>query len=172
MTPFFTPNMTAAQHIALLQPWLDELTALNITLDISANATSFDNFYDAWVFGFPLEGVGYDAGRIASRLFPRANFENETLLDDTFAAIKNTTMNGFFVTAFNFKNELHPTNTENSANPAFREALMHAIGATFWQDGDSLDTMREVSDSLTYGCMDQWRAVTPGSGAYIGEVRH
>lgn len=79
MTPFWTPNKTVDEHIALLQPWLNDLAALNITLEI--NATYYDNFYDAWKEVFPLEEVGYDAGRIASRLFPRANWENVTLMN-------------------------------------------------------------------------------------------
>ncbi|ROW09306.1 hypothetical protein VPNG_05833 [Cytospora leucostoma] len=167
MTPFWTPNKTVDEHVALLQPWLDDLAALNITLDF--NATYYDNFYDAWAEVFPLEGVGYDAGRIASRLFPRANWENATLLDETWSAIKNTTENNFFFTGFNFENKLHPDNTANSANPAWRDSLVHGLSATFWEDGDDLSTIFEVSNSLTYGCMDQWRAVTPGSGSYLGE---
>ncbi|KUI54670.1 hypothetical protein VP1G_02137 [Cytospora mali] len=169
MTPFWTPNKTVDEHVTLLRPWLDDLAALNITLEI--NATYYDSFYDAWAEVFPLEEVGYDAGRIASRLFPRANWDNITLMNETWSAIKNTSENDFVFTAFNMKNELHPENTANSANPAWRDSIIHAISATCWEDGDPVSVMIEDSNSLTYGCMDQWRAVTPGSGAYLGEVR-
>lgn len=171
MHPFFTPNATVPEHLALLQPWQDELASMNATLGFGAEPTYFDKFYDAWTFGFPLEQIGYDAGLSASRLFPRANFANETLLGETFAAIRNTTAAGFAVTGFNFKNVLHLGNTAGSANPALRDALMHGITGAFWEDGASVETIVEVSNSLTYECMDQWRAVTVGSGAYINEVR-
>jgi hypothetical protein len=168
MTPFFCPNMTVAEHDALLQPWLDELSALGIDLEV--NATYYDNFYDAWAASFPLETVGLDAGRISSRLFPRANWENATLMNETFAAVRNTTENGYYFTAFNMKTELHPDNTANSANTAWRDSVLHAITAIAWTDGTSAEEILELSDGMTYGAMDQWRAVTPGSGSYLGEV--
>lgn len=169
MKPFFIPNATHGEHTALLQPWFDELAVLNATVVFIDNATYFDNFYDAWEYGFPLEEVGYDAGRVASRLFPRANFQNETLLNATFAALQNLTTNGYSITGFNFKNDLYPSNTANSANPALRDALMHAITASLWADGDPVSTWIEASDTLTYEVMDQLRAVTVGSGAYMNE---
>ncbi|ORY63332.1 uncharacterized protein BCR38DRAFT_371114 [Pseudomassariella vexata] len=168
MTPFFAPNMSKDEHDSLLEPWLLELADLGIELDI--NATYYDNYYDAWQPSFPLETVGLDAGRIASRLFPRNRWENETLMNETFVVIKNTTENGFYFTGFNMKAELHPDNTENSANPAWRETVLHAITAVAWADGTSTDDIKTLSDSMTYGCMGQWRAVSPGAGSYLGEA--
>ncbi|KUI56626.1 6-hydroxy-D-nicotine oxidase [Cytospora mali] len=170
MTPFFTPNMTVAEHTALLQPWLDELAALNVSLTWITEPTYYDDFYDAWAAGFPVETVGLDAGRVASRLFPRQNWESESLLNETWAAVKNTTEYGFFFTGFNMKTELSPDNTANSANPAWRSSVLHAITAVAWTDPASAEEILEISNTMTYGCMDQWRAVTPGSGSYLGEV--
>lgn len=172
MTPFLTPNMTVDEHNALLQPWIDELSALNVSLTWVSEPTYYDDFYDAWAQAFPLETVGLDAGRIASRLFPRENWENTTLLNETWAAVKNTTENGFYFTGFNMKNELYPENTAGSANPAWRNSVLHAITAVAWTDPTSPEEILALSDSMTYGCMDQWRAVTPNSGSYLGEVRH
>ncbi|KAH8784941.1 hypothetical protein F5883DRAFT_480222 [Diaporthe sp. PMI_573] len=169
MTPFFTPNMTVDEHNALLQPWIDELSALNVSLTWVSQPTYYDDFYDAWAQGFPLETVGLDAGRIASRLFPRGNWENTTLMNETWAAVKNTTENGFYFTGFNMKNELLPGNTESSANPAWRTSVLHAITAVAWTDPTSPEEILELSNSMTYGCLDQWRAVTPESGSYLGE---
>jgi FAD/FMN-containing dehydrogenase len=172
MTPFFTPNMTVDEHNALLQPWIDCLSALNVSLTWVSRPTYYDDFYDAWAQAFPLETVGLDAGRIASRLFPRENWANTTLLNETWAAVKNTTENGFYFTGFNMKNELYPGNTEGSANPAWRDSVLHAITAVAWADPTSPAEILELSNSMTYGCMDQWRAVTPNSGSYLGEVRN
>lgn len=170
MTPFFTPNLTVEEHTALLQPWLDELTAINVTLTWLTEPTYYDDFYSAWAEGFPLETVGLDAGRIASRLFPRENWEDSTLLNETWAAVKNTTEYGFYFTGFGMKNELSPDNTASSANPAWRKSILHAITAVSWTDPTSTEEILELSNSMTYGCLDQWRAVTPNSGSYLGEV--
>lgn len=170
MTPFFTPNMSVAEHTALLQPWLDELKSINVTLTWVTEPTYHDDFYGAWAEGFPLEIVGLDAGRVASRLFPRGNWEDAALLNDTWAAVRNTTEHGFYFTGINMKTELAPGNTASSANPAWRSSILHAITAVAWSDPSSPEEILEVSNSMTYGCMDQWRAVTPGSGSYLGEV--
>lgn len=170
MTPFFTPNMTVDEHNALLQPWIDDLAGLNVSLTWVSEPTYYDDFYDAWGQAFPLETVGLAAGRIASRLFPRENWENTTLQDETWAAVKNTTENGFYFTGFNMKNELYPANTESSVNPAWRTSLLHAITAVAWTDPTSPEEILALSNTMTYGCMDQWRAVTPNSGSYLGEV--
>ncbi|ROW07640.1 hypothetical protein VPNG_06814 [Cytospora leucostoma] len=170
MTPFFTPNLTVEEHTALLQPWLDELTSLNVSLTWITEPTYYDNFYDAWAESFPLETVGLDAGRVASRLFPRENWQNSTLQNETWAAVKNTTENGFYFTGFNMKNDLSADNTANSANPAWRKSILHAITAVSWTDPTSSEDILDLSNSMTYGCLDQWRVVTPGSGSYLGEA--
>lgn len=170
MTPFFTPNMNVDEHTALLQPWLDELAAINVSLTWLSEPTYYDDFYDAWAEAFPLETVGLDAGRVASRLFPRENWKNATLLNETWAAVRNTSENGFYFTGVNMKNELHPDNTASSVNPAWRSSILHAITAVAWTDPSTPEEIIELSNSMTYGCMDQWRAVTPNSGAYLGEA--
>lgn len=168
MTPFFTPGLGAAEHVALLQPWLDELAALNVSLAV--NATHHDGFYGAWASSFPLETVGLDAGRIASRLFPRANWEDAALMEATWAAVRNTTEHGYYFTGFNMKTELRAGNTDNSANPAWRGSVLHAITAVAWTDPAPAGEIVALSQGMTFGCVDQWRAVTNGSGAYLGEV--
>ncbi|KAH8682580.1 hypothetical protein BX600DRAFT_479116 [Xylariales sp. PMI_506] len=167
MTPFFAPNMTVAEHDALLKPWLDELAHLGIVLDI--NATYYDNFYDAWKVGFPLEAVGGAYGRFASRLFSRANWENATLMNQTFDAVQKTTANGYYTTGFNMKMDLHPSNTPNSANSDWRGSYLHALMSFLWADDTTPKDIKALSADMTYGAMDQWRAVTPGSGSYLGE---
>lgn len=170
MTPFFAPNMTVVEHDALLKPWLDELADLGIVLNV--NATYYDNFYDAWQVGFPIEAVGGGAGRVASRLFPRANWEDDTLMNSTFDALKNTTEYGYYTTGFNMKMDLHPDNTPNSANSHWRGSYMHALMSFLWTDGSPAEEIKALSADMTYGAMGQWRAVTPGSGSYLGEVSH
>lgn len=168
MAPFFGPNLTISGFNSLMSGWFAELDSLGITYD--PNATYYDNFYDAWWDNFPLETVGISYLKTASRLFPKANFENETLFNETFAAIRNTTEYGHSFLSFNIAAPLKSTNTANSVNPAWRKTVLHAITSTTWDEDASIAEIQAASDELTYGVMDQWRATCPESGAYMSEA--
>lgn len=171
MTPFFAPNMTIDETKALLKPWLDDLAGLGINLDL--NYTYYDNFYDVWNPSFPIESVGGSQGRFASRLFQRENWANETIMNETLAVVRNTTDSGYYFTGFNMKNELHPDNSANSANPAWRGSLMHAITSYTWSGTyPSPDEIKEMWTTFNDTAMTSQRAITPGSGSYLGEVSH
>lgn len=171
MTPFFAPNMTVDETKALLRPWTDDLTSLGIDLDL--NYTHYDNFYDVWEPNFPIEEVGHTEGLFASRLIQRENWANETIVNATLAVIKNTTDSGYFFTGFNMKNELHPDNTANSANPAWRQSLLHAMSSFQWTGTYPTPTeLKAIYAAFNDTAMTPQRAISPGSGAYLGEVSH
>lgn len=169
MTPFFAPNMTVAETEALLKPWTDDMESLGIDLDL--NFTYYDNFHDAWYPSFPIESVGGAQGRVGSRLFPRENWANETIMNSTFDAIRSTTEAGYYFTGFNMKNERHPGNTANSANPAWRRSLLHGLSSFQWSGQyPTAEEITEMWRAFNGTAMAAQRAVTPGSGAYLGEV--
>lgn len=171
MTPFFAPNLTIAETTALLKPWTDNLASLGI--DLNLNFTHYDNFYDAWYPNFPIESVGGAEGRIGSRLFQRDNWANDTIMNATFAAIKNTTDSGYYFTGFNMKNELHSDNSANSANPAWRQSLLHGLSSFTWSGQyPSAAELNEMWTKFNNTAMALQRGVTPGSGAYLGEVSY
>ncbi|OGE54323.1 hypothetical protein PENARI_c006G06709 [Penicillium arizonense] len=62
-------------------------------------------------------------------LLPRADWESSAALNSTFDALRATVSAGLPLLA-NMKAELHDGNPPYSANPAFRETLMHAITST------------------------------------------
>ncbi|KAI2786471.1 hypothetical protein POX_g08857 [Penicillium oxalicum] len=167
MNPFFAVNHTLEQFNTLVQPWFDDLKALGI--DISPNSKYYDNFYDAWDAGFPLEIVGSTSMLTGSRLFPRANFEDESLFNTTFETLRSTISAGYALLAFNMKAELPEGYPSNSANPAFRNSLMHAITSTSWDNSatnaEILASMQDFTDNI----MSQWRKTCPESGAYMSE---
>jgi hypothetical protein len=168
MQPFFAPNKTIAQYNALMAPWFARLTALGIPFN--PNTAHYDNFYDAWVAGFPLESVGVTSLKTASRLMPRANWEDPALLNKTFAAMRNTTEYGHAMLSFNIVAPLAPTNTANAVNPAWRNTVMHAITSASWADDASVADIQAATNELTFGVMNQWRALSPGAGAYMSEA--
>ncbi|KAJ5372669.1 hypothetical protein N7517_004675 [Penicillium concentricum] len=166
MNPFFAVNHTVDQYNALVKPWYDELRELGIS--IQPNTTYYDNFHDAWKAGFPLETVGSSVLRTGSRLFPRENWDTPTSLDATFDALRATLTEGFALLAFNMKAELQDGFTSNSANPALRKMLMHAITSTDWTNTTSDTVIQSKMDDLTKA-IGKWRAVSPDSGAYMSE---
>ena len=168
MAPFFGPGLTIPQFDTLFSGWFKELAALGIT--INPNATYHDNFYDAWWNAFPLEAVGTTTLKTASRLFPKTNFENPTLFNETVAVIRNTTSFGHAFLSFNIAAPLSSTNTANSVNPAWRATVLHAITSASWADNATVAQIEAASSELTYGVMDQWRAISPGAGAYMSEA--
>ncbi|KAJ5816337.1 FAD linked oxidase N-terminal [Penicillium robsamsonii] len=167
MSPLFAVNHTVDQYNALVQPWYDELHELGIS--IQPNTTYYDNFHDAWKAGFPLETVGSSVMKTGSRLFPRANFDNSTSLDATFNALRATITEGFGLLAYNMKAELQEGFTSNSANPAFRKMLMHAMTSTIWTNTTSNAEIKSKMHDLT-NVIGKWRAVSPDSGAYMSEA--
>jgi len=101
---------------------------------------------------------------------PKANWQDPVLLNKPFAAMRNTTENGHALLSFNIAAPLKSTNTANSVNPAWRQTVMHAITSASWDENATVTEIEAASSELTYGVMDQWRVLSPGSGAYLSEA--
>lgn len=168
MNPFFAVDHTVAEYTALVQPWFDELDKLGIPY--SPVNKYYDNFYDAWDAGFPLEMVASTTMMTGSRLFPRENWEDETLRDETFEALKKTITAGYPLLAFNMKAELKEGYADNSANPAWRNALMHGITSTSWTADATDAEILEKMTTFTNDILGAWRETCPDAGAYMSEA--
>ncbi|KAL4931813.1 uncharacterized protein BDV17DRAFT_288397 [Aspergillus undulatus] len=168
MQPFVAPNKTLEETNAILAPWFKQLNSLGISF--TPNTTHFDNFYDAWLDSFPLEVVEKTHVATGSRLFPRANFMDETLLNETFNAIKTSSDAGLTLIAFNMAPTLQRGgNPDNAVNPAWRNAVMHALSSVNWADNATVAEIKAAREEFTHSHMQRWREVSPGSGAYLGE---
>lgn len=168
MAPFFAPNHTQASLTALQTPLLNRLTALGIA--VSPVYYSYDKFYDAWWNHFPLESVGATTLKTASRLFPKSNWANATILDTTFDAIKSTVQDGATMLAFNIAAAPKSGYPNNAVNPAWRQTVLHAIQAIMWDEDADVATIATASKKLTNDWMQTWRDVSPGAGAYMSEA--
>lgn len=168
MNPFFAVNHTLAQYNDLVKPWYNDLEDLGIS--ITPNSTYYDNFYDAWQAGFPLETVASSVMMTGSRLFPRANWESEDSFNTTFDALKETITAGHPLLAFNMKAELVEGHTPNSANPAWRNTLMHAITSTSWSANATNAEIKSAMEDFTDNVLGKWRATCPDAGAYMSEA--
>jgi hypothetical protein len=167
MTPFFAPNKTLAETEAILGPWLSQLDTLGIKVD--PNITHYDSFYPAWVDSFPLETIEKVNSNYGSRLFPRANFEDQALLNTTFANIRLSSERNRVVVGFNLK-ATSPDNPDNAVNPAWRETVLFAIQSVRWSVNATARQVWEAREEHTLGDMGRWRDVSPGAGSYLAEA--
>jgi hypothetical protein len=168
MQPFFAPNMSKSQTEELLRPWMNDLAALGINL--TPEYTEHPTFYAAWNSSFPLEGIMKPNVATASRLWPRTNWDNTTLLNATFSAIKASTDAGSNTIAFN----IAPTwangrKQDTAVNPAWRETLCHMISGAEWPMYSSAEDQLAYRHNFTHVHMQRWRDISPGAGAYLSE---
>lgn len=170
MGPWFAPGMTKAELQKLVAPLFARFAEIGI--DVAPKYTEFDDFHDAWDASFPLEPWGSNSIRQASRLFPRANWQNQSKLNATFDAIRGVVEDGGYVIAFNIAANGKAGGVDvpdNAVNPAWRETVMHCILATLWDPTMPESDIKAASDKLTFDWMQRWRDVSPGAGAYMSE---
>ncbi|KAL8378094.1 hypothetical protein RB595_008682 [Gaeumannomyces hyphopodioides] len=167
---FELPGITGAAARALVQPLYDELRGLGVAVAATPTVRASPRSTDA------SGGRGDRPGntRFASRLFPRANWEDVGVFAATVAAIRRPVEAGYGF------HGIHMTPTlavagwpgrDSAVNPAFRTTQMHADlfdrasaapggGAAAW-----LETWAELN-----GHMQGIREATPGGGAYVNEA--
>lgn len=167
MRPWIVPSMHLSEFIAMVQPLLDELTALGVLIEPAF--FEHDNFYEAYVNHFSPEVVGMQQVRTGSRLIPKKNWEDPALLNDTIAALRSIVTEGSPLIHYNI-NAAAPAGTPaNAANPAWRDAVMFAIVGNTWTADTDPAEVEAINKRITYDWMERLRKVTPGGGGYGNE---
>ncbi|KAK3317592.1 hypothetical protein B0T19DRAFT_435238 [Cercophora scortea] len=167
------PDITVADVSALMQPLFDQLIAAGINITAPPATAYFPGPYAGANRLNPAPpGEQPAQTRYHSRLFPRANWEDDDLYAETMAAIRAGVEEG----QYNFHGIAYgPTEkvagmpgTDSAVNPAWRKAILHSslmelqpVGLTA-QEADAVDAKAKKY-------LDPWRALTPGAGAYINE---
>ena len=166
--PFWGGNMTKPQLQALVAPFLRDLS--NLGIPVTPVYTQYASLYPAWNASFPPEVVGGFNGHAASRLFPRDNFANATLLNATLAAVRYAIEGGGILVGYNIRAATNPhANQNNSVNPAWRKTLTHFILVGSWDNNATFAQIQAVSETMTNDWMAKWRAASPGAGSYMSE---
>jgi hypothetical protein len=165
MLGFVAPNKTIAETTALLKPWFDDLTALNITFD-----PLFKNYAkvgEGLTDTFPTEPVQADAA-IGSRLFPRSAWEKpgSKVFNNTWDTWSASMASGVLI-SFNIRAP-NVFNLDNAVLPAWRETVLHTIQGGGWEVGASATTMKTAREDLSVR-QAKWKNATPGAGSYLGE---
>lgn len=166
MSPFWAPNHTKEETEALLAPWFAKLTALGIQYEPIYN--TYDTLYEGWDKSFPQETVGSDDAIVGSRLFLQDYLKDEATFNATFEAWSNSSRNnGALLVGFNI-NAPNVAAVDNAVLPAWRNTTLHTMQGQSWTDPANLTTMASARAKLSELQLG-WKAVTPGSGAYLGE---
>ena len=165
------PILSPAQVRNLLSPLYNKLNSLGIPVQLTVPPA---------VLPDPSARVNTGVGAapansyFASRLFPRANWDNATIYNTTFAAIRATTEAGFVFHGVNFWTPLSVAGYPGSGNAIadhWRGAIMHADVFA-----DALDLTQTTPEEFREdharleAVMDGIREATPAGGAYVNEA--
>jgi hypothetical protein len=110
--------------------------------------------------------------RTASRLIPRASWQDVARLNATIDTVQYIVEEGGYVVGFNIRGTgiRAPNPPGNAVNPAWRGALAHLIIAGKWTKTTDKASIKATSDTLTFDWMERLRSLTPGSDAYMSEA--
>ncbi|KAK3934049.1 hypothetical protein QBC46DRAFT_429343 [Diplogelasinospora grovesii] len=170
-TTFEMPSMSPREVQTLVAPLFAALNKAGIPV-VNRLPDSTPSFSAA-----ARTGAGDSPGNVyfASRLFPRANWDNETIYNNTFAAIRTTVEAGYTFHGINHSPNYtiagFPGNI-TAINPAWRSALMHAdiFDYSFRSiNGVAPQAVKDGHARLNK-YMDIIRAATPTGGSYINEA--
>ncbi|KAF5020480.1 hypothetical protein F66182_7490 [Fusarium sp. NRRL 66182] len=167
MNPWMIPGATLAEFKALVTPLLNEWKAIGV--DPKPTFFEYDRFLPAWRKHFPAENVGQYNSRSGSRLIPRKNWDDPALLNRTIAALHSISAEGGVLVLYNINAAQRQDTLPNSANPAWRDALMFVITALNWDVNDPVEKIADVNNRITFDIMERLKAVTPGGGGYGNE---
>jgi hypothetical protein len=150
MQPFFAPNKSLNETQAILGPLFTVLA--NLGIHITPETKQFANFWDAWNASFPLEAVEKTHVATSSRLWPRTNWNNATILNETFEAQKANGEAGLTIIGFNQAPTWARGAYQNtSVNPAWRETICHMLSSVDWSLNSTVDEIWTARKNFTYG---------------------
>lgn len=171
-TSITIPGMNFTQASTFTSGLFTELNNVGVNItDPFATPVTASEASSLKAMAYPSRGPGEMNTRLASRLFPRENFEDNDLLNDTLGAIRNFVEEG----GYTFHGVNHcPTmdvagNPDNAVIPAWRKAAIHAQG---WSSGPAIGPIEtQKKDYERFSKYFQpWRDVSPGAGSYMGEA--
>ncbi|KAI0855712.1 hypothetical protein F4860DRAFT_449696 [Xylaria cubensis] len=164
------PGGTIDSMTAALAPFHETLNRLNIVPVLNETATQA-TYLDH--YNYYIGGVEFTRNiTIGSRLIPRTLVQNETLLSELTAVLRNITSapdSVIYLLGYNVSNNRTGNPAEyNAVTPAWRDALFLINLVVEGLSTDSWEVMEEQL-ALVNQWQDQLRDLTPGGGAYLNE---
>lgn len=169
MAPYFAAGKSMNETKRLIEPWFAKMESLGIP--VHPQWHTYDGFYDAYNTSFPVEDVEALGIASGSRMFPRANFENETLFEETYDLLwKSLDEDGLSLIGYNIAPTYERGGRPNNAvNPAWRDVIGYFITGAVLNITAPAEYQMEQRRNFTFGPMQEWRDMTPGSGTYLNE---
>nr|ANM86473.1 putative 6-hydroxy-D-nicotine oxidase [Cladonia uncialis subsp. uncialis]AUW31378.1 putative 6-hydroxy-D-nicotine oxidase [Cladonia uncialis subsp. uncialis] len=161
------PDATTDALVSALDPFFQDLAALNITL--ATNVTNVQPTYLAHYTNFTTTPYTVNE-TVASRLIPRSIVQDDSSVSALISKMRDVVegSNGIFnVIAGNVSGSVKPG--ANAVLPAWRSSLFHMnFGLSFAQDA-SWEQL-SISHDLVAQWQYQFRDLVPDSGSYISEA--
>lgn len=164
------PGFTPSEAATFVQPLLDELNKLGIPMLLTTPPTT--SIYSA---RSPSGGGGFGPGnnRYASRLFPRADFENPVQFRKIMDAARGAVEAGYVFHGLNMAptekaggvDKRHPP----GVNPVWRTSIMHADVFDPTNYGSVTPEQHIAAHARLESVMNPIREATPSGGSYYNE---
>lgn len=168
MAPQLAINMTQSEFETHMAPFFANLTALgiNVTTTFTEYAGYLDMFDGVWPTS--TSTCNYWYFHSTSRLFPKSNWDNSTILAHQSAVIRNTTQTRGQFIGYNVRPATNTAvNQDNAVNPAWRETLMFAQTNVVYGANDTLEDIADANKEMVEA-LQTWRDITPGT--YLNEA--
>jgi hypothetical protein len=168
LAPLFGHNITSAQLNVTIQPFIQELTAAGISFDFELS--DHVGFWDAYNALFAPEGVGY--GFIfGSRMFSKTDMttNNATAVNAALEFVVET--GGYVIVSHIVAPGVAGNTYNNSVQSRWRENVLFPIISTFADQTMPYATLQQMLYDNTNTYVAELRAVNPGWGTYLNEVR-
>ena len=164
------PGKTGPEVLSFAQTLATSLSTIGVNITLPPPKTA------AWATQVLGEGAPIRDERFASRLIPRAVWDNPAKYSTAMAALRKICQEGgyqFHGTAMAPTLELagYPGNT-SAANPAFRDTVMHfVVYDSFRTNAPGVTPAEDLTARARLSrYTDYIRAATPGSGSYMNEA--
>ncbi|EQL02329.1 FAD binding domain-containing protein [Ophiocordyceps sinensis CO18] len=159
-------NKTKAEVQAVIQPFLDSVSAGSRDLVVTSNFTEFPSYLEHYVhYVGPLPGGNLPVGTtlLGGRLIPRSVLPS---LSPTVRQLveMGVTFNGFGINVTRFGQD-----GANSVLPQWRDSIVSAVLMLPFDFDAPIGDMLEQQNRITRDVQPVIEAATPGSGAYMNE---
>ena len=169
MKPWLIPGMRLAEYRELVAPLLAAWKEARFPVEPDFFET--DSFLEAYQNHFPSDQVGMPNVRTGSRLIPKENWANPSVLNHTITTLLDIVSQGSSLIFYCINGGRPPPGAPPSAvHYAWRTAYMFAIVGTIWDADAGPAEVERVNVRISQDWMAQLRSLTPGGGTYLNEA--
>ncbi|KAI1863000.1 hypothetical protein JX265_009046 [Neoarthrinium moseri] len=166
MSPVTAYNKSKAQVQGIVGPFIREVKALGLLhYNFFTESDSYYDHYNTFFGPLPYGLIKIGGSQYAGRLIPRSVITDITLTNTSREIVEQNVV--WVGVATNVGP--HGSNTTSSVNPAWRDALVHAVVTVPFNFTAAWQHNVALQDKLTNNIMPLLEAITPGSGSYVNE---